>query len=252
MGIGYLARCGLPPRGQIFGFPANPGGKTNKTKTKTERKTKHGKQEKQEVHDAGDLALGHAVGILVGQSLGAGEFERAKKESFTLIWFTALICIGMTVILAALSRAFPQLYNTTEEVRALAQKFIVISALFFPVQGILNSLYFTLRSGGKTLVTFAFDSVFSWGVTVPLALILCFCTDLGILTVFTVIQAVDIIKIVIGAVMIATIDSAIPQMGIGNSMITEFIKGILLLVAILLNVILQRIAEKQDLARRNI
>ena len=58
--------------------------------------------------------------------------------------------------------------------------------------------------------------------------------------------------VVIGAVMIAFIDSAIPQMGIGNSMITEFIKGILLLVAILLNVILQRIAEKQDLARRNI
>ena len=58
--------------------------------------------------------------------------------------------------------------------------------------------------------------------------------------------------VVIGAVMIATIDSAIPQMGIGNSMITEFIKGILLLVAILLNVILQRVAERQDLARRNI
>ena len=58
--------------------------------------------------------------------------------------------------------------------------------------------------------------------------------------------------VVIGALMIAFIDSAIPQMGIGNSMITEFVKGILLLVAILLNVILQRIAEKQDLARRNI
>ena len=58
--------------------------------------------------------------------------------------------------------------------------------------------------------------------------------------------------VVIGAVMIAVIDSAIPQLGIGNSMITEFIKGILLLFAILLNVILQRIADKQALARRNI
>ena len=58
--------------------------------------------------------------------------------------------------------------------------------------------------------------------------------------------------VVIGALMIAFIDSAIPQMGIGNSMITEFIKGILLLIAILLNVVLQRVAEKQDLARRNI
>lgn len=58
--------------------------------------------------------------------------------------------------------------------------------------------------------------------------------------------------VVIGAVMIAAINNAIPQLGIGNSMITEFIKGILLLFAILLNVILQRIADKQDLARRNI
>ena len=58
--------------------------------------------------------------------------------------------------------------------------------------------------------------------------------------------------VVIGALMVAFIDSAIPQMGIGNSMITEFIKGILLLFAILLNVILQRISAKQDLAGRNI
>ena len=37
--------------------------------------------------------------------------------------------------------------------------------------------------------------------------------------------------VVIGALMVAFIDSAIPQMQIGNSMITEFIKGILLLFA---------------------
>ena len=58
--------------------------------------------------------------------------------------------------------------------------------------------------------------------------------------------------VVIGAVMIAVIDQAIPLLGFRNKMITEFIKGILLLFAILLNVILQRIADKQALARRNI
>ena len=42
------------------------------------------------------------------------------------------------------------------------------------------------------------------------------------------------------------------MLGFRNKMITEFIKGILLLFAILLNVILQRIADKQALARRNI
>lgn len=148
------------------------------------------------------VALGYAVGILVGQSLGAGEYDRAKKESFTLTWFTALLCVGLTGILIALSGAFPQLYDTTKEVRELATHFIIISALFFPVQGILNALYFTLRSGGKTLITFAFDSVFSWVVTLPLAFLLCFRTHLPILAVYAVVQAVDIVKIMIGAVMI--------------------------------------------------
>lgn len=148
------------------------------------------------------VALGTAVGILVGQALGAGEFERAKKESFTLTCFTALLCVGLTAVLSALSGVFPLLYDTTDEVRSMATGFIIITALFFPVQGVLNSLYFTLRSGGKTLVTFVFDSVFSWTVTLPLALALCFLTELPILAVYAIVQAADIIKIVIGTVMI--------------------------------------------------
>lgn len=148
------------------------------------------------------VALGHSVGILIGQSLGAGEFERAKKESFILTWLSGAVCVGLTVILIALSGVFPNVYDTTDEVRSLASSFIVITALFFPVQGILNALYFTIRSGGKTLVTFIFDSVFTWVVTIPLAVILCFLTELPIITIYAIVQSADIIKIIIGSVMI--------------------------------------------------
>jgi rhamnose transport system permease protein len=55
--------------------------------------------------------------------------------------------------------------------------------------------------------------------------------------------------VVIGALMIATINSAIPQLRIGSSMITEFIKGILLLGAILLNVAVRRTAGRLERAR---
>lgn len=58
--------------------------------------------------------------------------------------------------------------------------------------------------------------------------------------------------VVIGALMIATINSAIPQMFISNTMITELFKGILILLAILLNVFLQRMSAKRDLMGRNI
>lgn len=53
------------------------------------------------------------------------------------------------------------------------------------------------------------------------------------------------IGVVIGAILIATIDSAIPQLFMDATMMKEFFKGILILAAILLNVILQRVSKKR-------
>ena len=148
------------------------------------------------------VALGNAVGILIGQTLGAGEYERAKKDSFGLMKFTGGICLILTAALISVSHIFPMVYDTTDEVRSLGTSFIIITAAFFPVQGYLNAMYFTLRSGGKTFITFLFDSVFSWVFTVPLAFVLCRLTELPILAVYTIVNAADIIKVVIGYIMI--------------------------------------------------
>ena len=110
--------------------------------------------------------------------------------------------MGLTIILVSISGVFPNLYDTTEEVRELGQWFIIITALFFPVQGILNALYFTVRSGGKTLITFLFDSVYSWTVTLPVAMLLCRFTGLSILGIYAIVQAADLIKLVVGYILI--------------------------------------------------
>lgn len=118
------------------------------------------------------------------------------------LWSGGILCIFLTVKLISISGVFPKFYDTSEQVRNYGQWFIIITALFFPVQGVLNALYFTLRSGGKTLVTFLFDSVYSLSVTLPIALCLCFLTDLPILGVYAIVQAADIAKVVIGYRMI--------------------------------------------------
>ena len=148
------------------------------------------------------IAMGNAVGILIGQTLGAKRYDEAKTEAFRLMWFTGGVSFLLTAILVSISGVFPNLYDTAENVRSTASSFIVITALFFPVQGFLNALYFTLRSGGKTLVTFLFDSVFSWVVTVPTAFLLCRFSPLPILGIYAVIQAVDLIKVSVGYVLI--------------------------------------------------
>ena len=116
------------------------------------------------------VALGSAVGILIGQTLGASEYEKAKKDSFSLMWFTGAVCLLLAAILISVSGVFPKAYDTTAEVRNYGRWFITITAVFFPIQGFLNALYFTLRSGGKTMITFLFDSVFTWVIPIPAAL----------------------------------------------------------------------------------
>lgn len=148
------------------------------------------------------VALGNAVGILIGQTLGAGEYDRAKKDSFGLMKFTGGICLILTAALISVSHIFPMVYDTTDEVRSLGSSFIIITAVYFPVQGYLNAMYFTLRSGGKTFITFLFDSVFTWVFTVPLAVILCNFTSLPILAVYAVVNSADIIKVMIGYILI--------------------------------------------------
>lgn len=147
------------------------------------------------------IALGSAVGIITGQMLGASRFEEAKSGAVRLMRFTGIICVGLTVILVGVSGYFPLLYDTSSEVRLCAQNLIILTALFFPVQGMLNSLYFTLRSGGKTVITFLFDSVFTWVVSVPIAFVLCRYTGLSIYLIYAFVQAADVIKLLVGYVL---------------------------------------------------
>ena len=148
------------------------------------------------------IALGDSVAIIVGQLLGAGKMEEARDTDTKLITFSILSCCLVAAIMASLSPMFPMLYNTGEDVRRLAKYFIIISALFMPQNAFLHASYFTLRSGGKTIVTFLFDSVFIWCVSVTIAFTLSRFTTLHVLAVYTLVQMGDIIKCVIGFILV--------------------------------------------------
>ena len=147
------------------------------------------------------IAMGNAVGIITGQKLGACDFENAKKDAVKLMRFSSLASVSLTAILIAGARFFPLLYNTTDDVRQIGTMVIIIYALFFPVDGFLNALYFTLRSGGRTFITFLFDSVFTWVLPVPLAFILCRFTSLSAYLVLFILQSCSFVKMAVGLFM---------------------------------------------------
>lgn len=148
------------------------------------------------------LALGSSVSIIIGQLLGAGKMEEAVDRDRKLIAFSCGCCFVIGAVMFAIAPLFPQIYNTTDDVRALAADIIRILAVYMPFGAFLHASYFTLRTGGKTIITFFFDSVFICCVSFPAAFILSHYTDMPIIPLYATVQALDLIKCVIGFILV--------------------------------------------------
>lgn len=148
------------------------------------------------------IQLGSCIAIIVGQYLGAGDLKKAKDADNKMIFFSVAVCFVVAMIQLATGRFFPRIYNTSDEIKALATSFLVVSALAMTLCSFSHCSYFTLRSGGKTGVTFIFDSVFTWVIVVPTAFFLSRYSPLGIVTVYTIVSFTEILKVIIGYKMV--------------------------------------------------
>ena len=148
------------------------------------------------------LSMGNAVAIMVGQALGANDIERAKNCTWRLMTLSVGSNLIMATLLALFAPAIPNIYNTEPHVRQIATQLIYVVAVMMPAYSFSHCCYFTLRSGGKTIITFLFDSVFTWCVNVPAAWLLAYKTGLGIVPLYFGVQALEMVKVVVGFVLV--------------------------------------------------
>lgn len=148
------------------------------------------------------ISMGSGIGIISGKLLGAEKFDEAVDTVRKLTVFSIILSIIMGTILFAVSGFIPSLYKTSDEAKTLATYFMRISALVAPLDSIANATYFTLRSGGKTLITSVFDSGTVWLIFVPTALALYYWAHLSIWAVYPIVYSLFIIKDLVGIVLV--------------------------------------------------
>ena len=148
------------------------------------------------------LSLGSSIAIVVGNQLGAGEIEKAKDSSRKMMAFSVTCATAMGFILILVSKPFGMLYNTEESVRSLAAFMIVISAIAMPFNAYAHGAYFTLRTGGKVMITLLFDCVYMWTVVLPVAFLLSYGTALDIHWLFIVCQGIEAAKCLLGFIVL--------------------------------------------------
>ncbi len=145
------------------------------------------------------MSMGTAVAVMIGQALGAGKFEKAKGDVWRLIAFAVAMAVGMGLLLMLFAPLIPQAYGgVTREVKDAAVILLRLTACFMPLFAFAHCTYFTLRSGGKTIITFLFDSGYTWAVSVPLALLMVRVLKTDVYAAYAVVEAANVIKCTVG------------------------------------------------------
>ena len=148
------------------------------------------------------MAVGIAVGIILGQMLGAGRLDEVKSAAYKMIAFSFTIASCVAVVYSILAGFIPLVYNTEPEIQQLATNLMRITALIMPFEALTHSSYFTLRSGGKMLITFIFDCGFAWFGTVFIAYTLSNFTQAPFILIFIAVQSVSAIKAMTGVLLV--------------------------------------------------
>ena len=149
------------------------------------------------------MSLGTAVSVMVGQALGAGDFEKAKADVWRLMFFGVMGAIAMGLLLFLSAPLIPRAYSgVTEDVRHTATTLLRVTACAMPLYSFAHCSYFTLRSGGKTVITFLFDCGYTWAVSVPLALLMVKAVHADIVVAYATVEFANIIKDILGYVFV--------------------------------------------------
>ncbi len=148
------------------------------------------------------MSLGSAIAIVSGQLLGANKLREAKESAVKMIAFSFTVALAVAIIYFVCAGFIPLAYNTEPEIRTLATQLMRITAVVMPLEALCHASYFILRSGGKMLVTFFFDSCYMWCVNVLLAFVFSRFTAMPFVTIFTVVQISSVLKAGIGILLV--------------------------------------------------
>lgn len=148
------------------------------------------------------MSIGTAVAILLGQTLGTGDMEQARDTCRKLLTLSTAVGVCVGGLVSVVAPMVADLYNTEMAVKALATDFLRLTALAMPLFAFSHASYFTMRSGGKTGITFIFDCGYTVAVELPLAMFLCRMTGLDVWLVYLLVQQSNWIKVALGGYLI--------------------------------------------------
>lgn len=135
--------------------------------------------------------------IITGHTLGSGDKKKAEEQAWTFLSLGVIIGAVGGMIILALSNSVINLYNITDETKAIASelmKAIALIVLFQSMNSILTKG--VLRGGGDTKFLMVADILFLWILSVPFGALAGLKWHLGSFWIYTFLKLDQIVKAV--------------------------------------------------------
>ncbi|NWI70930.1 S47A1 protein, partial [Todus mexicanus] len=127
------------------------------------------------------LGLAMAASVQVGNALGAGDVETAKRSSSTSLLCTGFFCVAVGAILASTKDLLGYIFTDDKEIVDLVAWVIPIYVVFHLFEAMCGACSGVLRGIGKQKFGAILNAVGYYGVGLPLAVVLLFVAKIGVI-----------------------------------------------------------------------
>lgn len=137
-----------------------------------------------------------ATAVIIGQTLGKGELDEARKQKTWLL--SAAIFFGIAVGLLGLLTTFlvPVVFgNLSVAAQAICRQMVIMMSICMPLWVYINVQFAISRAGGDTLMGFLIDGVTTLCIIIPGIFMLAKFTTMGPVWMYMMTKLVDFIKI---------------------------------------------------------
>ena len=136
--------------------------------------------------------LSNAAATLVGQNMGAGQFERAEKSVFTTMKYSVIFMAFVTVLFLTCGKYFAAFFTTDEQIKAVAVEALRILSYGFVLYGIGMVLVSAFNGAGDTWTPTKINIIAFWLFQIPFAYLLAKYFNLGPTGVFIAIPVAEV------------------------------------------------------------
>ena len=157
-----------------------------------------------QIVSVGVYGVASATAIIIGKTVGSGDYDLVKKYAKTLQLVFVAMGLGTAVLMYASHWLIPLMYPTaSHETRAIVDQLIlVLTVMVIGTAYQMSSLTGIVRAGGLTHFVFVNDTIFVCFVVLPLGFLSAFVLHAPVWVVFACLKCDQILKCFVALVKV--------------------------------------------------